>query len=462
MDASDLAFAGPSHQAELIRSGEVSARELTELYLERIQRIGPEVNAYRTVMAERALIEAEQADQRRKAGEQRPLLGVPLAVKDDQHVAGEVTARGTDAYGPPELHDSEIVARLRGAGAVILGKTNVPELEIMGDTESRTWGVTRNPWDPERSAGGSSGGSAAAVAAGLAAAATASDGAGSIRIPAANCGLVGMKSQRGRVSLSPKSNVWHGLDVYGFVTRSVRDSALLMDAAAAAPPDPGFAASAAAQPGKLRIAVSTRPPFPSPLHRDVRRVVEETAELLRSLGHSVQKREISYGTSMNEGTVRYLRAIRDDAKGMPRPHRLQRRTRGFARLGAAFPDPVLQRALRLEERNATRINRVFADHDVVLLPTTARPPPKAGQWEGLGAVRTLLGMTATYPYCITFNQIGQPACAVPAGFTGEGLPLSVQLAGRRHDEATLYSLAAQIEAERPWADRRPSLPAASQ
>ena len=455
MQATDLAFAGAARQAELVRDAEVSSRELVELYLERIERIGPKINAFRKVMPERALAEADQADGRRAAGEERPLLGVPLAVKDDQHVAGEVTARGTDAYGDPEPEDSEIVARLREAGAVIVGKTNVPELEIIGDTESPTWGQTRNPWDPERSAGGSSGGSAAAVAAGLVAAATASDGAGSIRIPAASCGLVGMKPQRGRISISPKTDVWHGMDVFGFVTRSVRDSQLLMDVAAGS----SFSSPEAREMPALRIALSKRPPTPGPLDGQVRRAVESTAALLRSLGHTVEKAEIPYGMTMNEATVRYLRGVRDDAQRMARPHRLQRRTKGFARLGAPFSDRILQRALRLEERNAARVNRVFEGRDLVLLPTIARPPVRAGQWEGLGALRTLLGMSVAYPYTITFNQIGQPACAVPAGFTDDGLPLSVQLAGPAHSEATLYRVAAQIEAERPWADRRPALAA---
>ena len=154
MDAADLAFAGPSRQAELIRAGEISARELVELYLERIERIDPEVNAYRTVMAERALVEADQADQRRKAGEDRPLLGVPVAVKDNVDVAGELTTHGTSAHDPaPATADAELVRRLRGDGAVIIGKTNMPELAIIGDTESQTFGQTRNPWDPERSRG---------------------------------------------------------------------------------------------------------------------------------------------------------------------------------------------------------------------------------------------------------------------------------------------------------------------
>jgi amidase len=184
MNPDDLAFAGVVRQAQLVRDGEVSARELVELYLDRIERLDPELNAFRTAMAERALADAEHADARRRAGEERPLAGVPIAVKDTEDVAGEVTGWGTGAHGGPAARDNDLVSRLRAAGAVILGKTNLPELAIIGATEGPAFGVTRNPWNTDRTPGGSSGGSGAAVAAGLCAAATASDGGGSIRIPA--------------------------------------------------------------------------------------------------------------------------------------------------------------------------------------------------------------------------------------------------------------------------------------
>jgi amidase len=457
VDSDELAFAGAARQAELIRTGAVSARELTELHLDRIERIDPELNAFRVVLAERALAEADQADRRRAGGDDRPLLGVPVAIKDDMDVAGEITARGSGAYGPAPERDSDVVARLRAAGAVVVGKTNVPELEVMGDTESANWGITRNPWDTDRSAGGSSGGSAAAVAAGLVAAATGSDGAGSIRIPAANCGLFGLKPSRGRVSIAPHADVWHGLAVYGFLTRSVADSALLMDVASTDRPDRPVAEAATAPARPLRIAISTRPPLPAPVDATVHSAVDDTAEVLRSLGHTVERAEIDYGLTTNEATVRFLRGIRDEGKAMPRADRLQRRTKRLVRLGAAFPDALLDRAKRLEGRNAERIGRVFADHDVVLMPVAARRGLRAGQWEGRGALHTLVAMSLAYPYCITFNQTGQPAASVPAGFDAEGLPLSVQLAGRAGDETTLYALAAQLEAERPWAERRPHL-----
>src|SRR3954452_8487009 len=201
MDPRDLAFAGLERQARLVRSGELSSRELVATLLERITSLDPQLNAFRIVHAERALVEADQAQARLKGGDERPLLGVPVALKDEVDLAGELTTRGTDAFSDPAAADSEMVRRLREAGAIVVGKTLLPELAICGFTESATWGVTRNPWDRQRTPGGSSGGAAGAAAAGLVPIASASDGAGSIRIPAACCGLFGLKPQRGRVPL---------------------------------------------------------------------------------------------------------------------------------------------------------------------------------------------------------------------------------------------------------------------
>ena len=207
----DVAFAGAARQAEMLRAGEVSATELVQLSLDRIARLNPELNAFRKVFAEKALLEAEQAEARLKAGEERPLLGVPIAIKDEVDVAGEVNTHGTDGFTEPAAADSEMVRRLREAGAIIVGLTLMPELGICGFTESATYGVTRNPWNLQRSPGGSSGGSAAAVASGMVPIASAGDGGGSIRIPAASCGLFGIKPQRGRISLAPDHEAWNGL-----------------------------------------------------------------------------------------------------------------------------------------------------------------------------------------------------------------------------------------------------------
>jgi amidase len=454
MDRDDLAFAGVVRQAELVRAGEVSSRELTELCLERIERLEPELNAFRRVLAERALADARQADARRGAGDDRPLLGVPVAVKDNQQLAGEVTTQGTAAHGGPDARDAEIVARLRAAGVVIVGKTNLPELAIIGDTEGPAFGITRNPWNPERSPGGSSGGSGAAVAAGMVAAATASDGAGSIRIPAANCGLVGLKPQRGRISLSPLVEHWHGMSVVGFETRTVADTALLLDVATGG----SYSEAAARPPQRLRIATTTKPPFPGPVDAQVRRAVDETASALRSLGHDVLARDPAWGTVSSGISIRYLRGIHDDLDGIERPERLQRRTRSFIRIGGVIPDSALAWARRREAEDAARINRIFDDVDVLVMPTTGRPAVRAGRWEGLSAPRTLAEMAPAYPYTTVWNFTGQPALSVPAPSPdSDGVPLGVQLVGPPDSEALLLSLGAQLEAEVGWPERRPPL-----
>jgi amidase len=453
MERDELAFAGVARQAELVRAGEVSSRELVMLHLERIERLNPELNAFRKVMSERALVDAQQADGRRGAGEDRPLLGVPIAVKDVEDVTGEVTRWGTDAYSTPAAQDSELVRRLRAAGAVIIGKTNTPELAIMGDTEGPAFGITRNPWNTDRSPGGSSGGSAAAVAAGLCAGATASDGMGSIRIPAANCGLVGLKPTRDRIPLSPLREHWYGLSVAGFVTRSVRDTALLMSVGSE---DEALLDAADRSPDRLRIAVSTKPLAPVRIHADVKRAVEQTAARLRALGHQVEDADPPYPL-VSPATTRYLAGIAQDVdEHVERPERLQRRTKGFARIGRAIPSRVLEWARR--EDNTSRYEGFFREHDVLVMPVNAFPPWRAGQWEGLGAVRTLLGMLQVQPALAgEWNLTGQPAISVPGGMSEDGLPIGVMVVGRHNEEATLISLAAQLEGELRWTDRRPPL-----
>jgi amidase len=467
VDSEALAFSGIARQAELLAGGEVSSRALVELYLARISELDPRLNAFRVVFAERALVDADQADARRAAGQARPLLGVPIAVKDDIDVAGEVTAWGSNAYGEPAAADAEVVRRLRGAGAVVLGKTNVPELTIWPFTESSTFGVTRNPWDTQRAPGGSSGGSAAAVAAGLVGAALGSDGAGSIRIPAAWCGLFGLKPQRDRVPVAPRERPWHGLSVNGVLTRTVADTALFLDVVAgsgvggdeAGTQADTFSSAARAHPRPLRIAFSRKAP-PGVLSRldgDAARALDDTVALLRSLGHELLERDPDYGAGgISEVLVRYLRGIHDDAASMPHPRRLERRTRGMARIGALLPPALLARSLAGEDAFTARLNAVLEDCDALLTPATATPPPRIGQFQGRGALWTLNAIAGMVPYNGVWNVTGQPAASVPALVGADGLPRAVQIVAKPHDEATILSLGAQIESQRPWAQLRPS------
>jgi amidase len=458
-DATDqLAFAGVAGSLDLLRRGEVSPRELVEESLRRIERLDPELNAFRKVLAERALAEADQAAGRLGAGDERPLLGLPIAVKDDVGVAGEVLGFGSNAHGGPEPHDWEIVRRLRSAGAIVVGITNVPELTIWPFTETATRGITRNPWDLQRTPGGSSGGSAAAVAAGLVPGATASDGGGSIRIPAAACGLVGLKPEHDRIPYRPTGEGWHGLSSLGFLARSVVDSATLYEAVTGLP----WRAAAEREPGRLRIALSFKVP-PGLMARvdpTVRRATEETAELVRSLGHEVVERDPDYGLASLNWMARYLRGIHDDAQAMPFPKRLEPRTKGMARLGKLLGRATLERARAAQAEDAARINAIFDDVDVILGPGTATLPPEVGRWTGAGALRTFNGVARFVPFNAVWNHTGNPAMTFPAGFSASGVPLSVQVVARPRAEETLISLAAQVEAARPWADRRPPVAAA--
>ncbi|WP_082951803.1 amidase [Mycobacterium sp. 852002-51057_SCH5723018] len=461
--AREVAFAGAAEQARMLADGELTAPELLEIYLERIARLDTELRCYRAVLADTARYEAAVAQDRLDAGERLPLLGVPIAIKDDVDVAGEVTTYGSGGHRPAVTSDAEVVRRLRAAGAVIMGKTNVPELMMFPYTESLTFGSTRNPWNLKRTPGGSSGGSAAAVAAGLAPLALGSDGGGSIRIPAIWCGLFGLKPQRDRVSLEPHDEAWYGLSVNGPLARSVLDAALFLDATATVSevsgPSGEFAAAAARPPGRLRIALSTKVPTPLPVRigKEELAAVDQAGALLRDLGHEVITRDPDYPASatMTNYLPRYLRGICDDADAQAHPERLEARTRNLARAGGLFSDRRMAAIREAEPALNARIQSIFDDVDVVVTPGNATGPSRIGAYQRRGAVWTLLAVAQRVPYQQIWNLTGQPAAAVPWDFDGDGLPIAVQLVGRPYDEATLLSLSAQIEAARPWAHRRP-------
>jgi amidase len=440
----------------MLADGTITAPELLELYLERIARLDRELRSFRVVLADSARQEAGVAQDRLNAGQRLPLLGVPIAIKDDVDVAGEVTTYGTAAHGPAPAEDAEVVRRLREAGAVIIGKTAVPEMMIWSFTETITFGATRNPWNTDYTPGGSSGGSGAAIAAGLAAMALGSDGMGSIRIPSTWCGLFGIKPQRYRVPLSPHDDAWNGLSVNGPMARSVEDAALFLDVTA---PGNDFVAAAKRPPGRLRIALSTKAP-PGLIVRvgkAQRAAVDEAGALLRELGHEVVERDPDYPPSgvYGQALPRYFRGVYDDAKALPRPERLEARTRTYARIGRLFSDKRMAMIRGAESIVAERIESIYDDVDAVITPGTALGPSRIGAYQRRGAISTLTLVAARVPFQAMFNVTGQPAAVVPWDVDGKGLPTSVQLVGKPFDEATLLSLAAQIEQARPWAQRRP-------
>jgi amidase len=459
---SEVAFAGAAEQARMLAAGQLTAPALLEIYLERIARLDQQLRSYRVVLASTAREEAAAAQRLLDAGARLPLLGVPVAVKDDVDIAGQTTTYGTSAHGPAAARDAEVVRRLREAGAVIIGKTAVPELLMLPITESMTYGATRNPWDTSRTPGGSSGGSGAAVAAGLAAVALGSDGGGSIRIPSSWCGLFGIKPQRDRLSLAPHDDAWCGLSVNGPLARSVIDAALFLDATATVPgPHGGYVDAAGRDPGRMRIALSTKipPPLIASCGKAQRAAVDQAGALLRDLGHHVVARDPDYPpTAISAHYLpRYFRGIYNDAAALPHPERLEKRTRAMARIGSLISDRRIAAVRSRDEPVVRRIQSIFDDVDVVVTPGTATAPPRIGTYQRRGAVSSLLLVAARVPYFEIWNLTGQPAAVVPWGLDEHGLPLSVQLVGRPDDEATLLKLGAQIEAARPWAHRRPAV-----
>ncbi|MER5916031.1 amidase [Streptomyces sp. NPDC001982] len=457
--------AGLAETARALADGEVTARALVERTLARIEATQGTLNAFRLVRAEAALAEADAADAELAAGARRPLLGVPLAVKDDMDVAGEPTAFGCRGDFPPVAADSEAVRRLRAAGAVIVGKTNTCELGQWPFTEGPAFGDTRNPWSTGHTPGGSSGGSAAAVAAGLVPAALGSDGAGSVRIPAAWTHLVGIKPQRGRISTWPRGEAFQGITVNGTLARTVADAALLLDAAAGnhaddphQPPRLNAADAARREPGRLRIALSLKPPFtalPARLEPEVRDRTVELAGKLAELGHTVEEADPPYGQIGLTFVPRATVGIAEWVREAPDPALLDRRTRDAARLGRLLDGAPLRAARRAESALHRRIGAFFTSYDVVLAPTTAAPPPLIGALLPLGGAATDRAMIAACPYAWPWNVLGWPGVNVPAGFVAGGLPVGAQLLGPANSEALLISLAAQLEAELRWHERWP-------
>ena len=463
-------------QAAAVRAGEVTATDLVEAALGAIERLNGEINAFVTLAPDRAREDAAAID----AHDPRPLAGVPIAIKDIGPLTeGIRTTFGSQVSGdwvPP--FDTAIVKKLRAAGAVIVGKTSTPEFGITPVTEPLRFGPTRNPWNPERTAGGSSGGSAAAVASGMGSLAHGNDGGGSIRIPASCCGLVGLKPSRGRVSAAPLVESPSGLVAEGVLTRTVADTAVALDVVAGYewgdpawpnPPESTFADAAGRPPGALRVGLCLTPPVATDVHADCVAAARETADLIASLGHSVTESVPRWDA---EEYVEDFFAIWG-AEAAAAAERMG--AVGGRSLDPADTEPLTQeligrahRTTGIEILNALtnlraysrRVVRWWADFDVLLTPTLAQPPVPHG---ALAPGPDEPAMEAIYrgmrfvPFCPPANITGQPAISLPLHASAEGLPVGVQLMGPPGGEELLLALAAQLEAARPWIDRKPAL-----
>ncbi len=432
-----------------VRAGRTTARAVVERSLSRIEDTA-HFNAWQRVRVFAALREADAVDARPDRGT-LPLAGVPIGIKDNVAVAGEPRRNGSLATDDaPQPADHEVVRRLRAAGAVVVGITRVPELCVFGTTDS-AFGITRNPWDPERTPGGSSGGSAAAVAAGAVPVAHGNDGMGSIRIPAACCGLVGIKPGAGVVPRDLGSG-WFEMAENGPLTTTVADAALMLSVLA---DRPGLATPA--DPGRLRVAVSiTVPMTATPLTAEWRDVTRLIGEVVHGEGHRVEAADPPYGQVLalsevvrwTAGTELDARLTRDRARLAVRTAR--HAAAGRAALALGFPHERGRRRWR------HRAERFFAEHDVLLTPALARQPPPARAWAERGWLTNVWSNSRYAPFAAPWNLAGWPAMTVPAGLDRDGLPLAVQLVGRPGAEAQLLALAAQIERVRPWRRTAPS------
>jgi amidase len=446
----DLCALPATEMASRVRDRLISPAELVRAHLDRIATLEPALRAFQVVRTEKALTEAAALAGRADLAD-LPLAGVPVAIKDNVDVAGERTRAGSAATSPaPASADDELVARLRAAGCVVIGKTQLPELAIWPFTEPAFAAASRNPWNRGRTPGGSTGGGAAAVAAGLAALALGSDGGGSIRIPAACCGLIGLKPTPGLVPLAGgRSEHWLGLSAFGPLARTVSDAAVMLDVLAgttsyANPGPPGR---------RLRIAFSARHPLPgAKAAAAVQASLDQAASLLREAGHDVVTGFPGYPPSLGlRFNGRWLAGIAQDAEGLDH-NALEPRTRRMARLGARLSNRVRPASA---DPFARRAADWFASYDVLMTPTLTRGAVPVGTWAGKGWVRTMLGV-ANWLYTPPWNIAGLPAASVPFGQDEDGLPIGVQLVGPRGAESTLLALARQIEQLRPWPQLAPT------
>ncbi|MCP3140944.1 amidase [Pyxidicoccus xibeiensis] len=459
--------------AELVRRKQVKPEELLEAAVAAISRVNPRLNAVIDVR------DAQAREALKQGVPDGPFHGVPFLIKDlVAHAAGVPTDMGSRlARGTVFPTDTALMARLKRAGLVTVGRTNTPEFGNNATTEPVLHGPTRNPWNLERSPGGSSGGSAAAVAAGIVPVAHANDGGGSIRIPAAHCGLFGLKPTRGRISIGPDmGEALNGMGIEHVVSRTVRDSAAMMDATwepepgdpyYAPPPQRPFLEEVRRKPGKLRIALCRTAFSGVPVSADCVAAVEDAAKLCAELGHEVVEAAPVYDAAMLNtamttvwssamaGWAVPLSQLTGRALG---PETLEATTLAVVEHGRNLKVSDLQAALAGFNQVSRIMGAFFQQYDVLLTPTAAVPPYKLGVLDATVPRKPeewYAYVFSLIPFTAVFNVTGQPAMSVPLHWNGEGLPIGLQFVGRFGDEATLFRLAGQLEEARPWAQRLP-------
>ncbi len=479
MPTEDLAKLDATAQAKLVRDGEASPAELVDAAIERIEALNPSLNAVIHPLFDKARAAAE-------AGElgDGPFRGVPMVVKDlGPHTAGDPFHEGMSflkKLGWKEEHDTVLVQRFRAAGFAIVGKTNTPELGILPTTEPEAYGPARNPWDTDRSTGGSSGGSGAAVASGMVPVGHANDGGGSIRIPASNCGLVGLKPSRGRTTFAPDfGDLFSGLVNDHVVCRSVRDCAAILDAIAgyepgdpytAPPPARPYRDEVGADPGRLRIGLMTTPPGGQiEAHPDVVAGAQAAASLLEELGHAVEADrppELDDPEYVTTFMVRWSAGAAFSIGWWERrtgrsigPGDVEPCTWALAEMGRAQTGPDYLRAVehhQLASRAAARWHDRF---DLLLTPTLGEPPTRIGEYasDPENPLAPLARSTPVASFTAAANLTGQPAISLPLHWNDDGLPIGAQLVGPYGGEDVLLRVAAQLEEARPWADREPAV-----
>ena len=469
MNSGELAFAPGYELRRLLDSREVSSVELTEMFLGRIEELNPILNAFLTVCGEEAVASARLADERIGRGDGvGPLLGIPVSIKDLEVTKGIRSTMGSLAYRDyvPKI-DSITSERVRRSGAVILGKTNTPEFGLLGTTENRLGDACRNPWNTDRTSGGSSGGAAAALVAGLCTLATGSDGGGSIRIPASFCGVYGIKPTLGRVAkyggvgnASPNFTSQSGP-----LARNVRDAATLLQALAGydsrdmtamreEPPD--FVAAVAQSLEGLRVAWSVDLGYAA-VDAEVARIAAEGARVFEELGCVVEEPQISlqhpieyFMTIFSTGAYVSYKDLYEQKRGL-----LTNYVRGNLALGESTTGEEFVKAMLAYQRVRSQADDIMEEYDLLLTPTMSVPAFQVGQFPRVIDGQSVDPRLGYMPYTPVFNLTGQPAASVPCGFTEDGMPIGLHIVGRRGEEKTVLRASAAFEEARPWAHLRP-------